>query len=108
MIILTSRPYVDEKTKLFANQFENCEIHKKGSSLKICSIAAGDANLYPRFGSTMEWDICAAHVILKTSGGSLTDLTITEIIYGKEKFHNGSFITFGNINEEDLAKKLKF
>ena len=86
--ILTSRSHIDEKTTLFVNQFKNCELYKKGSSLKICSIAAGDADLYPRFGNTMEWDICAAHAILKTSGGSLTDLKLAELSYGKKKMLN--------------------
>ena len=90
------------------NNLKNFKLYKKGSSLKICSVASGEADLYPRFGNTMEWDICAAHAILKTSGGSLTDLKLTELTYGKKKLLNDSFVAFGNINQDELKKNLSF
>ena len=46
-----------------------------GSSLKLCLIAAGEADIYPRFGPTMEWDTAAGHAILNAAaGGSLTTI----------------------------------
>ena len=43
-----------------------------GSSLKLCLVAAGEADLYPRFGRTMEWDIAAGHAVLAAAGGAVT------------------------------------
>ena len=66
---------------------------KIGSSIKFCRLAEGNADIYPRFGRTMEWDTAAGHAILKYAGGSLIDLnTKKELIYGKEDYENGSFI----------------
>jgi len=66
-----------------------------GSSLKFCLIASGDADLYPRFGNTMEWDTAAAHAILAAAGGQLTDLLGRELTYGKRGFLNPPFIATG-------------
>lgn len=76
---------------------ENYKIDKRiqrGSSLKICSIAAGKADMYPRFGLTCEWDTAAAHAILKSAGGVLTDIEGNELTYGGRdpKFLNPEFI----------------
>ena len=73
----------------------NCEHDtlKIGSSIKFCRLAEGNADIYPRFGRTMEWDTAAGHAILKYAGGSLIDLnTKKELIYGKKDYENGSFI----------------
>jgi 3'(2'), 5'-bisphosphate nucleotidase len=67
---------------------------KRGSSLKICSIAAGRADMYPRFGPTCEWDTAAAHAVLTAAGGYLTDPQGNELRYGgfDPKFLNPEFI----------------
>ena len=73
----------------------NCEHDtlKIGSSIKFCRLAEGKADIYPRFGRTMEWDTAAGHAILKYAGGSIIDLkTKKELIYGKKDYENGSFI----------------
>ncbi len=74
---------------------DGCEYEtlKIGSSVKFCKLAEGIADIYPRFGRTMEWDTAAGHAILKYAGGSLIDLkTKEELIYGKEDYENGSFV----------------
>lgn len=76
---------------------ENYKIKKqiqRGSSLKICSIAAGKADMYPRFGLTCEWDTAAAHAVLNAAGGILTDINGNELTYGgaDPKFLNPEFI----------------
>lgn len=77
---------------------ENYKIAKqvqRGSSLKMCVIAAGKADMYPRFGLTCEWDTAAAHAILNAAGGSITDMDGNELKYGlgtNEKFLNPEFI----------------
>ena len=66
-----------------------------GSSLKLCHIAAGEADLYPRFGRTMEWDIAAGHAVLAAAGGSVCDLTGATLRYGKPGFANPAFVARG-------------
>jgi 3'(2'), 5'-bisphosphate nucleotidase len=66
-----------------------------GSSLKMCLIAAGEADLYPRFGRTMEWDTAAGHAILRAAGGRLTDTAGEELRYGKPGYENPDFIAMG-------------
>jgi 3'(2'), 5'-bisphosphate nucleotidase len=66
-----------------------------GSSLKLCLVAAGEADLYPRFGRTMEWDIAAGHAVLAAAGGSVTDLAGAPLRYGKPGFENPPFVARG-------------
>jgi 3'-phosphoadenosine 5'-phosphosulfate (PAPS) 3'-phosphatase len=73
---------------------------KIGSSIKFCRLAEGKADIYPRFGRTMEWDTAAGHAILKYAGGSLIDInTKKELVYGKKDYENGSFIAMREIND---------
>jgi 3'(2'), 5'-bisphosphate nucleotidase len=66
-----------------------------GSSLKFCLVAAGEADLYPRFGRTMEWDTAAGDAILRAAGGQVTDLDGHPLRYGKPGFENPSFVARG-------------
>jgi len=66
-----------------------------GSSLKFCLLAAGEADLYPRFGRTMEWDTAAGDAILRAAGGRVTDLDGHTLMYGKPGFENPPFIALG-------------
>lgn len=68
-----------------------------GSSLKFCLVAAGDADLYPRFGPTMEWDTAAGHAVLAAAGGRLTTTDGSAFMYGKTDFLNPGFIAWGGI-----------
>ena len=68
---------------------------KAGSSLKFCLIADGKADLYPRFGPTMEWDTAAGHAVLLAAGGRVADLAGQELKYGKPGFANPHFIASG-------------
>ena len=62
------------------------------SSIKICKIAEGVADLYPRAGYTYEWDTAAGHAILKYAGGNIVTYEKNELSYGKEKLLNPKFI----------------
>jgi 3'(2'), 5'-bisphosphate nucleotidase len=62
-----------------------------GSSLKLCLVAAGEADLYPRLGRTMEWDIAAGHAVLAAAGGRVADLQGVALRYGKPGFDNPHF-----------------
>ncbi len=66
-----------------------------GSSLKFCLVAAGEADLYPRFGRTMEWDTAAGDAILRAAGGRVTDLAGELLAYGKPGFENPHFVAWG-------------
>jgi len=70
-------------------------IRGAGSSLKLCVLAAGEADLYPRFGRTMEWDIAAGHAVLAAAGGSVAELSGTPLRYGKPGFENPHFVAQG-------------
>jgi 3'(2'), 5'-bisphosphate nucleotidase len=66
-----------------------------GSSLKFCLVAAGEADLYPRFGRTMEWDTAAGDAVLRAAGGRVTDLDGRTLQYGKPGFENPWFVAWG-------------
>lgn len=66
-----------------------------GSSLKFCRVAEGIADLYPRFGRTMEWDTAAGHAVLAAAGGSVRVLSGEPLTYGKPGFVNPDFIARG-------------
>lgn len=66
-----------------------------GSSLKFCLVASGQADLYPRFGRTMEWDTAAGHAVLLAAGGEVWTLDNEPLDYGKPGFENPDFIAEG-------------
>lgn len=66
-----------------------------GSSLKFCLVAQGDADLYPRFGRTMEWDTAAGQAVLEAAGGRVETREGTPLTYGKPGFENPYFIAYG-------------
>ncbi|MCK0509190.1 3'(2'),5'-bisphosphate nucleotidase CysQ [Aromatoleum anaerobium] len=66
-----------------------------GSSLKLCLIAAGEADLYPRLGRTMEWDIAAGHAVLEAAGGRVSQIDGRPLHYGKPDFANPHFVASG-------------
>lgn len=84
------------------------EIVTMGSALKMCRIARGDADIYPRFGETYEWDTAGAQVILEEAGAQLWDVkTFAPIHYGKPKHLNQGFIAFRNdIKVEDAVREI--
>jgi 3'(2'), 5'-bisphosphate nucleotidase len=66
-----------------------------GSSLKLCLIARGEADLYPRLGTTMEWDIAAGHAVLRAAGGRVETLDGGAFLYGKPEYRNPHFAAYG-------------
>jgi 3'(2'), 5'-bisphosphate nucleotidase len=68
-----------------------------GSSLKFCVVASGDADVYPRFGPTMEWDTAAGHAVLAAAGGCLTTPDGADFLYRKPDFLNSNFIAWGGL-----------
>ncbi|RAR57859.1 3'(2'),5'-bisphosphate nucleotidase [Paraburkholderia unamae] len=66
-----------------------------GSSLKLCLIAACEADIYPRFGRTMEWDIAAGHAVVRAAGGHVRTLEGSELRYAKPGLDNPHFVASG-------------
>ena len=79
------------------------ELIEKGSSLKFCSLAENEADIYVRFGPTSEWDIAAAHAVLRSYGGEVLDLKTSEpLSYAKEnEILNNPFVAFRNNSLKD-------
>lgn len=84
-----------DKLEKFLSHYKIQKQVQRGSSLKMCVIAAGKGDMYPRFGLTCEWDTAAAHAVLNAAGGCITDIEGNELRYGlgiNEKFLNPEFI----------------
>lgn len=96
MIVVTSRSHGDAaKRDHLLDQLKVAKQVQRGSSLKICAIATGKADLYPRFGLTCEWDTAAADAVLRAAGGAVFDMaTRAPLTYGGKRpgFLNPEFI----------------
>ncbi len=83
----------DEFESWVENNVDDYELIQKGSSIKFCEIAEGKVDLYPRFGSTSEWDTAAGHIILVEAGGEIKSINDEKILYNnKESVINPPFI----------------
>jgi 3'(2'), 5'-bisphosphate nucleotidase len=97
LVLLGSRSHGDEAAMqtFIAQRLAGRRIagrREAGSSLKLCLIAAGQADLYPRFGRTMAWDIAAGHAVLAAAGGEVLTLDGTPLRYGASGFENPHFV----------------
>ncbi|HXV23048.1 MAG TPA: 3'(2'),5'-bisphosphate nucleotidase CysQ [Alphaproteobacteria bacterium] len=93
LTVVASRSHGDpEALGRFLNGRAVAKTRTAGSSLKFCLVAAGEADLYPRFGRTMEWDTAAGHAVLNAAGGRVRTLDGDELVYGKPGFENPYFI----------------
>ena len=91
--VVASRSHASPLIKNFLQSIDDYKLVSMGSSIKICLVAEGKADIYPRLAPTMEWDTAAAHAVLKYSGGSLIDLnTKKEMTYNRENLKNSHFI----------------
>ena len=96
-VIVGSRSHMSAETEAFFEQKKeehgNVEIMAVGSSLKLCMVAEGKADTYPRYAPTMEWDTGAGHAIAKYAGFSVKQYNSTEdVIYNKENLLNPWFL----------------
>ena len=94
IIIIGSRSHSNKKFNNWIKEnFLDFAILQKGSSLKLCEIAEGQADIYPRFGYTSEWDIAAGKIILEEAGGSILSLNNKKLTFNvKESLINPEFI----------------
>lgn len=96
LVVVGSRSHGDAQAmEAFLDGRKVAAFRAAGSSLKLCLVARGVADLYPRFGPTMEWDIAAGHAVLKAAGGSVKTFAGDELCYGKPACRNPHFIASG-------------
>ncbi|MDE3114502.1 MAG: 3'(2'),5'-bisphosphate nucleotidase CysQ [Pseudomonadota bacterium] len=97
LVAVASRSHRDSKTEEYLAHYPVKEFVTAGSSLKFCLVAAGEADIYPRHGNTMEWDTAAGHAVLAAAGGSVTQVDGAPFVYGKadEGFKNPFFVARG-------------
>jgi 3'(2'), 5'-bisphosphate nucleotidase len=94
-VILHSRSHANStRIAEFARDHPGATRAVAGSAIKFCRIATGDADIYPRFGTTMEWDTGAGQAVLEAAGGSVTTLDGQRLAYGKPDFRNPDFIAW--------------
>ncbi|MEW5833248.1 MAG: 3'(2'),5'-bisphosphate nucleotidase CysQ [Campylobacterota bacterium] len=95
--IVASKSHLSAETKAYIDELSktagSIECISRGSSLKLCMVAEGSADIYPRLGPTMEWDTAAADAIVKESGKSVIEFRNGyPIFYNKQNLLNPSFI----------------
>ena len=95
LVAVSSRSHPDAKTDELLKTLPIKGHTNAGSSLKFCLVAAGEADIYPRAGETMEWDTAAGHAVLRAAGGTVTTWDGAPFLYGKPGFRNGPFIARG-------------
>lgn len=95
MIAMASRSHSTPEVDAYLEGLPVAQRISSGSSLKFCRIAEGRADVYPRFGPTMEWDTAAAHAVLMYAGGEIITAEGAPLRYGKPEFRNPFFIARG-------------
>jgi 3'(2'), 5'-bisphosphate nucleotidase len=94
--VLASRSLAnDPRLQAFLKGRAVANVANMGSALKIVRVAEGAADLYPRFGRTMEWDTAAPHAVLEAAGGQVRGADGTPLLYGKPGWENPAFICTG-------------
>jgi 3'(2'), 5'-bisphosphate nucleotidase len=94
--VVSSRSHGDrEALSEYLGSLKVAGERRVGSSLKLCVVAEGEADLYARFGPTMEWDIAAGHAVLLAAGGAVQTVDGRPLTYGKPGFENPHFVALG-------------
>ena len=100
-IVVASRSHGNaEALDRFLSEIEVAGLKQAGSSLKFGLLASGEADIYPRFGRTMEWDTAAGHAVLAAAGGRVETMDGRPLVYGKPDFANPEFVAFGKKEPE--------
>lgn len=100
---VVSRSHSTPETDAYLRHYTISDRVSVGSSLKFCLVAAGEADLYPRLGPTMEWDTAAGHAVLAAAGGKVLAPGGEPLAYGKPGFRNSFFIASGALSPVPLA-----
>jgi 3'(2'), 5'-bisphosphate nucleotidase len=94
-IVVASRSHAGRETEAFLKNLGEHDIVSMGSALKLCLVAEGAADVYPRLGPTMEWDTAAAQCVVEAAGGRVTDLNRQPLVYNKPSLLNPWFLAKG-------------
>jgi 3'(2'), 5'-bisphosphate nucleotidase len=93
LVVVASKSHRDKATDDYIARYPVADFRSAGSSLKFCLVAAGEADLYPRLGRTMEWDTAAGQAVLLGAGGRVVRFDDhAPLVYGKRGFENPFFI----------------
>ncbi len=95
LVVMASRSHRNQETEDYLATLTIKELDASGSSLKFCRVADGSADLYPRLGRTMEWDVAAGHAVLAAAGGTMTLMDGEPFTYAKPGFENPHFLVKG-------------
>lgn len=97
LVAVASRSHRDAETEAFLAGLPIAGLRSVGSSLKFCLVAEGEADVYPRFGPTMEWDTAAGQAVLEAAGGRVVCPDGAPFRYGKAgaAWRNGGFVAWG-------------
>lgn len=90
--VVASKSHLNDQTEAFIQQLGEVTLVQAGSSLKLCRVAEGLADVYPRLAPTCEWDTAAAQAVVEGAGGYVVDTTGNPLVYGKPDVLNPSFI----------------
>jgi 3'(2'), 5'-bisphosphate nucleotidase len=102
--VVGSRSHRGELVDAFLEKLGEHEMVSMGSSLKLCLIASGEADIYPRLGLTSEWDTAAAQAVVECAGGKVTQLSGKPLMYNaKEDILNPHFLVFGDTGRDWTA-----
>ncbi len=108
LVALISKSHLDEATKTFLSKQPIARSAPVGSSIKFCLLANGEADVYPRFGPTMEWDTAAGDAVLRAAGGVTLDADGGPLRYGKkaDDYRNGPFVAWADATALEVAATL--
>jgi 3'(2'), 5'-bisphosphate nucleotidase len=105
-VAVVSRSHLDPETEAFVAKLGPVARDQSGSAIKFCRIAEGSADVYPRFGTTCEWDVAAGHAVVTAAGGIVTNRQGVPLKFGDAtgNFRVPAFIAWG---DPDKAKSLR-
>jgi 3'(2'), 5'-bisphosphate nucleotidase len=108
LVALMSKSHLDAETKAFLSSQPITRSVPIGSSLKFCLLARGEADVYPRFGPTMEWDTAAGDAVLRAAGGATLDPLGAPLRYGKKEtdYRNGPFVAWADASARAIGATL--
>jgi 3'(2'), 5'-bisphosphate nucleotidase len=96
LVVVANRRFEDDpQLRAFLTGRKVASVTHIGSAIKVCRVAEGVADLYVRFGRTMEWDTAAPQAILMAAGGRFTQLDGAALVYGKPGWANAGFLVQG-------------
>jgi 3'(2'), 5'-bisphosphate nucleotidase len=97
LTVVASRSHSNPQISAYLSAYDVADTVSIGSSLKFCLVARGAADLYPRLGTTMEWDTAAGHAVLLAAGGTVMAADGSPLLYGKTGFSNPWFVAAGSV-----------